>query len=156
MLCKTKNKQKMEQMALQNAKVVNVNETIATKQSSPECIMPALSTTQQTTDKLIKENVKKALSKQSPTIPMQSEANVKKISLQSTQTDTDSKQKKSRDEKFKINKTQSETEFEDVSLATSMLIDKTQASISQRVDDSADTGEYVDDLPEDEEKSSSE
>ncbi|VDO48379.1 unnamed protein product [Brugia timori] len=37
-----------------------------------------------------------------------------------------------------------------------MLIDKTQASISQRVDDSADTGEYVDDLPEDEEKSSSE
>ncbi|VDN88546.1 unnamed protein product [Brugia pahangi] len=94
--------------------------------------MPALSTTQQTTDKLIKENVKKALSKQSPTIPMQSEANVKKISLQSTQIDTDSKEKKSRDEKFKINKTQSETEFEDVSLATSMLIDKTQASISQR------------------------
>uniref|UniRef100_A0AAF5PYN5 Uncharacterized protein n=2 Tax=Wuchereria bancrofti TaxID=6293 RepID=A0AAF5PYN5_WUCBA len=153
MLCKTKNKQKMEQITLQNAKVVTVNKTIATKQSSPECIMPALSPALQTTDKVIKENVKKTLSKQLPTIPIQSE---KMISLQSTQIDTDPKQKKSGDEKSKINKTQSETEFEDVSIATSMLIDKTQTSISQRVDDSADTGEYVDDLPEDHEESSSE
>uniref|UniRef100_A0A1I8EJK2 Uncharacterized protein n=1 Tax=Wuchereria bancrofti TaxID=6293 RepID=A0A1I8EJK2_WUCBA len=92
--------------------------------------MPALSPALQTTDKVIKENVKKTLSKQLPTIPIQSE---KMISLQSTQIDTDPKQKKSGDEKSKINKTQSETEFEDVSIATSMLIDKTQTSISQRV-----------------------
>uniref|UniRef100_A0A915PMJ0 Uncharacterized protein n=1 Tax=Setaria digitata TaxID=48799 RepID=A0A915PMJ0_9BILA len=61
---------------------------------------------------------------------------------------------KNKSAKFEINRTQSETEVENVSLVASIRIDKTQGSISQRVDDSADTGEYVDDLPEDRQRSS--
>ncbi|MCP9263952.1 hypothetical protein DINM_007310 [Dirofilaria immitis] len=49
-----------------------------------------------------------------------------------------------------------ETEFEEISLKTSLRINQTQGSISQRMDDSADTGEYVSDLPEDREHSSDE
>ncbi|CAG9529797.1 unnamed protein product [Cercopithifilaria johnstoni] len=150
MLCKTKSKQKFEQETAQDAKIVTVCGATATKQLPlPTCTTSA----PQTPNKTAAETLKKKAPKHSLKAPIQSQATVKIISLQPTQPDTE---RKNKNEKLRINKTQSETDFEDISLVTSMMIDKTQASISQRVDDSADTGEYVDDLPEEHEQSSSE
>uniref|UniRef100_A0A0R3S2X6 EKC/KEOPS complex subunit GON7 n=1 Tax=Elaeophora elaphi TaxID=1147741 RepID=A0A0R3S2X6_9BILA len=125
---------------------------LATKQRSlPACVPSSLP---QTLNKRATGTFKKEESKHSLKAPIRSEATIKMISLQPTQPDTI--ERKNRGEKLRINKTQTETEFENIALVTSMIIDKTQASISQRLDDSADTGEYVDDLPEEREQSSSE
>ncbi|VBB25332.1 unnamed protein product [Acanthocheilonema viteae] len=125
---------------------------IATKQQPLRtCAAPA---PPQTPNKTAIETFKEKTPEHSLKAPTQSDVTVKMISLQATQPDTAKRENKG--EKLWINKTQSETDFEDISLVTSIMIDKTQASISQRVDDSADTGEYVDDLPEEHEQSSSE
>ncbi|VDK83488.1 unnamed protein product [Litomosoides sigmodontis] len=151
MLCQAKSKQN-EEAVPQNVKILTVHPPIATQQ--PPLPAPCATSAPPRTSNITTEALKKEVQKHSPKVHIRSETTVKMISLQSTQ--PDAAERRNKGEKLKINKTQSETELEDVPLVTSVIIDKTQASISQRVDDSADTGEYVDDLPEEREQSSSE
>ncbi|VDN03920.1 unnamed protein product [Thelazia callipaeda] len=56
-----------------------------------------------------------------------------------------------------VSKTQIDSDSEEVTtLIVPIRLDHTQRSISQKVDDSADTGEFVDELSEDRERSDSE
>ncbi|KAM3718190.1 S-adenosylmethionine synthase [Dirofilaria immitis] len=142
LLCKTKNKQKMDETTLQNANVI-LNQAIISKQPLPSNAVPTSTNT-----------IDKITLKQPSTKPIESKTTAKMIPEKHVERST--VKQKSMNEKFGINRTQSETEFEEISLKTSLRINQTQGSISQRMDDSADTGEYVSDLPEDREHSSDE